>query len=185
MALSQNILASRKRKGLSQEELGDYVNVTRQTISNWELGETMPNPEQLKLLSKALNISIDKLLDNEVSEELMIKVSNTEKLAGIIIKVLKVLGILFIFYIIFIIVAVISFGIYTFNKPIVQSSATTICSLDNKDYQIEFGTNNYFKCDECSNTMKKELKDLVNFDNMEESLNNIEEYFKINNGYCE
>lgn len=42
------------------------VNVTRQTISNWELNETTPNPEQLKLLSKALNVSIDELLDNDV-----------------------------------------------------------------------------------------------------------------------
>ncbi len=64
MELGNKILKLRKQKGLSQEQLGEKVNVTRQTISNWELGETLPNPEQLKLLSKELHISIDELLDN-------------------------------------------------------------------------------------------------------------------------
>ena len=54
MSLGNKILELRKKKGLSQEQLGEKVDVTRQTISNWELGETSPNPEQLKLLSKLL-----------------------------------------------------------------------------------------------------------------------------------
>ena len=90
MALGQNILEARKKSGLSQEQLGEKVNVTRQTISNWELGETSPNPEQLKLLSKELNISIDELLDNDTKSILIEKVSNTEALAGIILKIIKI-----------------------------------------------------------------------------------------------
>lgn len=70
--------------------------MARQTISNWELGETSPNPEQLKLLSKNLNISIDELLDNDINTILVEKVSNTEKLAGLIIKILRIIGVLFI-----------------------------------------------------------------------------------------
>ena len=89
MNLGDKILQLRKKNGLSQEQLGEKVNVTRQTISNWELGETAPNPEQLKLLSKALNISIDELLDNDVKNVLVERVNNTERLAGIIIKILK------------------------------------------------------------------------------------------------
>lgn len=65
------------------------MDVTRQTISNWELGETSPNPEQLKLLSNVLNFSIDELLDHNINNVLVEKVSNTEKLAGLIIKILK------------------------------------------------------------------------------------------------
>ena len=61
MELGKNINALRKEKGFSQENLAEKVNVTRQTISNWELGETSPNPEQLILLSKALDKSIDEL----------------------------------------------------------------------------------------------------------------------------
>ena len=87
--LGENILKLRKSKGLSQEQLGEKIDVTRQTISNWELGETSPNPDQLKLLSKALNISIDELLENDVNGLLMEKISNTEKLAGLVLKVLK------------------------------------------------------------------------------------------------
>ena len=65
MQLGNNIYNSRKEKGLSQEKLAEKINVTRQTISNWELGETSPNPEQLMLLSKSLNKSIDELVGNE------------------------------------------------------------------------------------------------------------------------
>lgn len=65
MQLGNNIQTLRKKKGLSQEKLAEKINVTRQTISNWELGETAPNPEQLILLSKELDISIDKLVGND------------------------------------------------------------------------------------------------------------------------
>ena len=75
MKLGENILKLRKQNGLSQEQLGEKVNVTRQTISNWELNETTPNPEQLKLLSKALNVSIDELLDKIIVKE---KVDTTQ-----------------------------------------------------------------------------------------------------------
>ena len=91
MKLGEKILFLRKKKGLSQEALGERIDVTRQTISNWELGETQPNPEQLKLLSKELNVSIDELLDNDVQSILVEKVSNTEKLAGLILKLLKII----------------------------------------------------------------------------------------------
>lgn len=65
MQLGSNINNLRKEKGLSQEKLAEQINVTRQTISNWELGETAPNPEQLILLSKVLDKSIDELVGNE------------------------------------------------------------------------------------------------------------------------
>lgn len=72
MKLGENILKLRKECKLSQEQLSEKVNVTRQTISNWELGETSPNPEQLKLLSKALNVSVDKLLNNDIQMVLLL-----------------------------------------------------------------------------------------------------------------
>lgn len=109
MSLGQNILKLRKENGLSQEQLGEKTNVTRQTISNWELDETSPNPEQLKLLSKALKVSIDELLDNDISSILVEKVSNTEKLAGIGIKAVKFIGIAFL---VLLIVDIISFIIF-------------------------------------------------------------------------
>ena len=116
MNLGDKILQLRKKNGLSQEQLGEKVDVTRQTISNWELGETTPNPEQLKKMSKAFNVSIDEILDNDSKEFLMNKLSNTEKLAGIIIKKLKVIGIVIVVYIIFMIIAVIGLGVFTVVK---------------------------------------------------------------------
>ena len=52
----------RMRKGLSQSELADKVFVTRQAVSRWEKGETVPNTETLKLLSNLFNVSIKTLL---------------------------------------------------------------------------------------------------------------------------
>lgn len=56
------ILELRTRKGLSQEELAKQVYVTRQAVSRWETGETVPNTETLKLLSKLFDVSINTLL---------------------------------------------------------------------------------------------------------------------------
>lgn len=121
--IGEHILKLRKMQGLSQEQLGERVNVTRQTISNWELGETTPNIEQLKLLSKELNISIDELLDNNVEGVLMKKiinteksVSNTEQLSCIILKMLKVFGKIAVVYIMLVIIAIVCLAIYTFIR---------------------------------------------------------------------
>ena len=67
MELNKNLYNLRKAKGFSQEYMAEQINVSRQTISNWELGETSPNPEQLLLLSKTLETSVDNLLGNERS----------------------------------------------------------------------------------------------------------------------
>ena len=52
----------RTKNGLSQEELAEKVFVTRQAVSRWENGETTPNVETLKLLSKFFDVSINTLL---------------------------------------------------------------------------------------------------------------------------
>ena len=52
----------RTKNGLSQEELAERVFVTRQAVSRWETGETVPNTETLKLLSSCFNVSINTLL---------------------------------------------------------------------------------------------------------------------------
>ena len=52
----------RTKNGLSQDELAEKVFVTRQAVSRWETGETVPNTETLKLLSGVFNVSINTLL---------------------------------------------------------------------------------------------------------------------------
>ena len=56
------ILELRTKKGMSQDELAEQVFVTRQAVSRWETGETTPNVETLKLLSKLFDVSINTLL---------------------------------------------------------------------------------------------------------------------------
>ena len=55
------IVELRKKNGLSQDELAEKVLVTRQAVSRWETGETIPNTETLKLLSKLFNVTINTL----------------------------------------------------------------------------------------------------------------------------
>ena len=56
------IFELRTKNGLSQDELAEKVFVTRQAVSRWEKGETVPSTETLKLLSKLFNVSINTLL---------------------------------------------------------------------------------------------------------------------------
>ena len=56
------LYALRTRSGLSQDALAEKLFVTRQAVSRWENGETVPNTEALKLLSKEFHVSINTLL---------------------------------------------------------------------------------------------------------------------------
>ena len=62
MSTKDVLFELRTKAGLSQEELAEKVFVTRQAVSRWENGETVPNTETLKLLSELYNVSIDTLL---------------------------------------------------------------------------------------------------------------------------
>lgn len=187
MNLGENILKLRKNSGLSQEVLAEKIGVTRQTISNWELGETSPNPEQLKLLSKTLNVSVDELLDNDVKEILVEKVSNTEKLAGIIIKILKAIGIIFIILLVIDFITLILFNVLKTNYNIFneKTSATLECTLNGNDYNYVI---EYDGDDNILGTSGSEFIDnLVKDKNIEfgtSMVNYIEKYFKDNGGSC-
>ena len=61
MDTKQVILELRTQKGMSQAELAEKVFVSRQAVSRWENGETVPNTETLKLLSKVFDVSINTL----------------------------------------------------------------------------------------------------------------------------
>jgi len=62
MATKDVIYELRTKAGLSQDELAEKVFVTRQAVSRWETGETVPNTETLKLLSELFGVSINALL---------------------------------------------------------------------------------------------------------------------------
>ena len=63
MKFNEKLINLRKKAGLSQEELGYKLNVTRQTVSKWELGQTTPEMDKLIEISKIFNISVDELIN--------------------------------------------------------------------------------------------------------------------------
>jgi len=66
----------RKQKGLSQEELANRLNVSRQTISKWEVGDSTPEMEKLIAISDLFGISLDELVMDKVpvkAEEVLAK----------------------------------------------------------------------------------------------------------------
>lgn len=62
MNTQEVLLNLRTRAGLSQEELAEKLYVTRQAVSRWENGETVPNTDALKQLSRLFDVSINTLL---------------------------------------------------------------------------------------------------------------------------
>lgn len=69
MTTGQKLYQLRREKGYSQEEVAEYLNVARQTVSKWESDITIPNIEQVKQICKLFNISLAKFDDENRSEE--------------------------------------------------------------------------------------------------------------------
>lgn len=67
-----NLISLRKMHGYSQDELADKIGVTRQTLSKYETGESLPDIERSKLLADVLDITLDDLVsyDKEDDENL-------------------------------------------------------------------------------------------------------------------
>lgn len=115
MEIGNKILELRKKNNLSQEKLAEQVGVARQTISKWELGETSPDLKQSKKLSEIFNISLDELVNDLKKENNNENVNNTntQKLAGVVLKILKVIGILFlVFIIVYLMIIILSFAAF-------------------------------------------------------------------------
>ncbi len=101
MKLNEKIFELRKSKGLSQEELGEKVGVSRQTVSKWEVGKTIPEFEKIILLAKIFEISIDELAEEDSNFE-----DNIEEDSNAIIKkksnkkIVKIISVIIILLII-------------------------------------------------------------------------------------
>ena len=65
MEFNKKLQDLRKQKGLTQEELAEYLYVSRTAISKWESGRGFPNIESLKAISKFFSVSLDELLSGE------------------------------------------------------------------------------------------------------------------------
>ncbi|MBQ7332926.1 MAG: helix-turn-helix transcriptional regulator [Clostridia bacterium] len=68
MKLYKKLYQLRKKSGLSQEELAERLNVSRQAISKWESGAANPESEKLIAISNYFNVSVDYLIKDEIEE---------------------------------------------------------------------------------------------------------------------
>lgn len=66
MSLGNSLFNARKKSGLSQEEVAEKLGVSRQTISKWELDETLPDIQQSKKLSNLYHLTLDELIDFDI-----------------------------------------------------------------------------------------------------------------------
>ena len=186
MDFGNKIMELRKKNGLSQEELADKVGVARQTISKWELGETSPDLKQAKELSKIFKISLDELVSNDIKDILIEKTSNTEKLAGLILKLIR-FAIIFVIatFIVLIVGSIIYKNIRTKNSGRLMI-ASIECTLYNEVYSYEF---EYY---EQTGKIKSaggdgylaNVTNVEKYDDIHSALDNIDIYVKSNGGTC-
>ncbi len=69
MNLANRIYECRKKTGLSQQELADRLNVSRQAVSKWETGESAPEAAKLLELSRVFSVTVDYLLSDDPPQE--------------------------------------------------------------------------------------------------------------------
>lgn len=134
MKFNEKLIKLRKEAGFSQEELGNKLNVARQTVSKWELGETTPEMDKLIKISEIFNVTLDELIKEESINE-KINNTNSQKLAGMVIKILKGLGIFLITLLVISIILIIT-GLVIFNKTS-ESNTTVVEIQDDNGIQFE------------------------------------------------
>ena len=129
--LGENISKFRKKAKLSQEELAELMECTRQTISNWELGETSPTAEQVIELSKIFKVSSDELLGLDNRDILSQRVIKTE-------KIVKRQNKLFLGIYIIVLGLLLGVGIYFFTlKDFTKNNQEGIeCELKDRIYNL-------------------------------------------------
>ena len=117
MKFNEKLVMLRKQHNLSQEQVAEKLGVARQTISKWELGETTPEMDKLIMISELYNITLDELMKEENEGKVINDPNNTnsQKLAGMTIKILKGIGI-FIIIVIILYLFLMIMGLVAFNK---------------------------------------------------------------------
>lgn len=83
MNFGERLINLRKQRGMSQEELAEKLNMTRQTISKWELGVSTPDMESLKNISNLFGISVDELISNNENTNTNNTANNNPEYVGL------------------------------------------------------------------------------------------------------
>ena len=77
MIFSEKLLTLRKAKGITQEQLAEKLDVSRQSVSKWESGQSVPELEKIAALSAFFDVSTDYLLKSSEIDDLSVKNSNS------------------------------------------------------------------------------------------------------------
>ena len=94
MKFNEKLVSIRKKQGLSQEELGMELQVSRQTISKWETGQSYPDFQSLVMLSDYFGMSLDELVKDIDVQDIRDKNLTDQKVASIFSDVQKMKDIL-------------------------------------------------------------------------------------------
>ena len=89
MKFNEKLVELRKRQGLSQEQLGMELQVSRQTVSKWEAGQSYPDFQRLVLLSDYFGMSLDELVRNIDVQDVRDRNGTEEKIASMFSDVEK------------------------------------------------------------------------------------------------
>ncbi len=184
MEIGNKIAEFRKKENLSQEQLAEKIDVTRQTISKWELGETNPNIEQAKKLAKVFKVSLDELTGNSLETEIIDKVAKTEKMTKVIVKLSIVTTILSSIIILCIVLFIASTFIYFRATPVYQGIEFS-CYLP--DINEKFNYNIKYSSSEKPKIMAvtgEEVIPFENYDNPDTLYRDINNYYLSLGGKC-
>lgn len=88
MKFEEKMMLLRKKSMLSQEQLAEKLDVTRQTVSKWELGQSKPDMDKLTAMSKLFNVSIDVLTNDDeiIDSDTSVKNEEKSKQGGSVVK---------------------------------------------------------------------------------------------------
>ena len=128
MNISEKIYTLRKERGLSQEELANELNVSRQTVSKWELGESTPDVDKIVPLCELFGISTEELLrDRKIEEECIKEIKDDENNVDVVKAILICISIFL--YFLSLVAIIIGETVFQLNDGIVISMFFIICGL--------------------------------------------------------
>lgn len=86
MEIKEKLVTLRKKKGLSQLQLAEMMDVSRQAISKWEVGAAVPSTENLKYLGRLYNVPLEYLLHDDAPEPACVDQESEEQKAESVVK---------------------------------------------------------------------------------------------------
>lgn len=124
MKINEKIYSLRKEHNLSQEELADKLNVSRQTVSKWELGESCPDFDKIVPLCEVFNIGTEELLRD--SKEIK-QIEEKENKVDVVKAILICISIFFYFFAI--IGTVLAEEVFKLNEGLVAATFLTLAAI--------------------------------------------------------